>query len=156
MAKSTFDKALGTVDELTITVTGRQSGRKVSLPVWFVLDGQTLHLLPVTGSDSQWYRNVRKTPMIRLAARRSAIRAKARPITSAAQVRKIVGQFRAKYGAGDVKKYYTKFDVAVDVRLPSLPAPNLAASKGKSRAARQAARRGSAGNRAAGSRPGDT
>jgi hypothetical protein len=25
----------------------------------------------------------------------------------------VVGKFRDKYGAGDVKKYYSKFDVAV-------------------------------------------
>jgi hypothetical protein len=25
----------------------------------------------------------------------------------------VVDKFRAKYGAGDVKKYYSKFDVAV-------------------------------------------
>jgi hypothetical protein len=44
---------LGQSDELTITVTGRRSGRKISLPLWFALDGQTLHLLPVTGSDKE-------------------------------------------------------------------------------------------------------
>ena len=35
------------------------------------------------------------------------------PITDAAQVSSVVEKFRAKYGAGDVKKYYSKFDVAV-------------------------------------------
>ena len=29
----------------------------------------------------------------------------------------IVEKFRAKYGAGNVKKYYSKFDVAVEVPL---------------------------------------
>jgi len=148
MTTSTFGKALGTVDELTITVTGRRSGRKISLPVWFVLDGPTLHLLPVTGSDSQWYQNVRHTPAIRLAAKRSSITAKARPITSAPQVRKIVVRFRAKYGAADVKKYYTKFDVGVAVRLPSPPVPTQVGSRRTPRAARRGARRGSTGNRA--------
>jgi chorismate mutase len=35
------------------------------------------------------------------------------PITDAAQVSAVVEKFRAKYGANDVKKYYSKFDVAV-------------------------------------------
>ena len=152
MATSTFSKALGTVDELTLTVTGRRSGRKISLPVWFVLDGQTLQLLPVTGSDSQWYRNVRHTPTIRLAAKHTTITARAKPITAAAQVSKIVAQFRAKYGAADVKKYYTKFDVGVVVRLPSPATPAPAGSRRTRSGARRGARRGSAGNRAACSR----
>jgi hypothetical protein len=29
----------------------------------------------------------------------------------------VVEKFRAKYGAGNVKKYYSKFDVAVEVPL---------------------------------------
>ena len=35
------------------------------------------------------------------------------PITDAKQVSFVVEKFRAKYGAGDVRKYYSKFDVAV-------------------------------------------
>jgi hypothetical protein len=33
------------------------------------------------------------------------------------KVRDVVEKFRAKYGAGNVKKYYSKFDVAVEVLL---------------------------------------
>ena len=32
-------------------------------------------------------------------------------------VKSVVEKFREKYGAGDVKKYYSKFDVAVRVEL---------------------------------------
>jgi hypothetical protein len=35
------------------------------------------------------------------------------PITSAKQVSSLVEKFREKYGVGDVKKYYSKFEVAV-------------------------------------------
>ena len=35
------------------------------------------------------------------------------PVTDAKQVSSVVEKFRDKYGAGDVKKYYSKFDVAV-------------------------------------------
>jgi hypothetical protein len=59
MPNSMFRQALSTVEELTITVTGRRSRRKISLPVWFVQEGQPLQLLPVKGSDSDWYKNVR-------------------------------------------------------------------------------------------------
>jgi len=148
MTTSTFGNALSTVQELTITVTGRRSGRKISLLVWFVLNGRTLHLLPVTGSNSEWYKNVLRMPAIRLAAKGSAITAKARPITSPPQVRKIVDQFRAKYGAADVKKYYTKFDVGVDVRLPSPLGPTQRISRRAPSAARRGAGRRRTGTRA--------
>ncbi len=40
------------------------------------------------------------------------------PITEAKQVSSVVEKFRAKYGAGDVKKYYSKLDVAVTIQMP--------------------------------------
>ena len=56
--------------EIHITVTGRKSGRTISIPVWFVLDDDKLYLLPVQGSDTQWYKNVLKNPSIRINAAR--------------------------------------------------------------------------------------
>src|SRR5438128_9190266 len=35
--------------EINISVTGRKSGRAISRPVWFVLEGDKLYLLPVQG-----------------------------------------------------------------------------------------------------------
>ncbi len=104
--------------EITITVTGRKSGRAVSNPVWFVFDSDKLYLLPVKGSDTQWYKNVLKKPSIRIDARGAEAEIKAVPITEAKQVASVVEKFRDKYGAGDVKKYYSKFDVAVVAQIP--------------------------------------
>ena len=103
--------------EITITVTGRKSGRSISIPVWFVFEDPTLYLLPVQGSDTQWYKNVLKNPKIRVAARGAEAELKAVPTTDAKQVSSVVEKFREKYGAGDVKKYYSKFDVAVLVEM---------------------------------------
>ncbi|HTW59302.1 MAG TPA: nitroreductase/quinone reductase family protein [Terriglobales bacterium] len=101
--------------EIKISVTGRKSGRTISIPVWFVLDKDKLYLLPVQGSCTQWYRNVLKNSSIRIGARGEEADLKAIPITEAKQVSSVVEKFRGKYGAGDVKKYYSKFDVAVVV-----------------------------------------
>ena len=101
--------------EITISVTGRKSGRTISIPVWFVLDGDKLYLLPVQGSDTQWYKNVLKNPTIRIDARGAKAEFKAVLLTDAKQVSSVVEKFRAKYGAGDVKKYYSNLDVAVEV-----------------------------------------
>jgi deazaflavin-dependent oxidoreductase (nitroreductase family) len=104
--------------EINISVTGRTSGRTISVPVWFVLDGEKLCLLPVQGSDTQWYKNVLKNPSIRIDARGAEAEFHALPITDAKQVSSVIEKFRAKYGANDVKKYYSKFDVAVLAHLP--------------------------------------
>jgi deazaflavin-dependent oxidoreductase (nitroreductase family) len=99
--------------EITIRVTGRKSGRTISNPVWFVSQDDTLYLLPVQGSDTHWYKNVLMNPMIRIDARGAEAEVKVVLVTDAKQVSSVVEKFRAKYGAGDVKKYYSKFDVAV-------------------------------------------
>jgi hypothetical protein len=103
--------------QINIAVTGRKSGRTISNPVWFVLDGEKLYLLPVQGSDTQWYKNVLKKLLIRIDARGTDAEFKAVSITDAKQVASVVEKFRAKYGAGDVKKYYSKFDVAVSAQM---------------------------------------
>jgi len=104
--------------EIKITVTGRKSGRTISIPVWFVLEDDKLYLLPVQGSDTQWYKNVLKNPMIRIDARDAGSEVKVVLVTVALQVSSVVEKFRDKYGTNDVKKYYSKFDVAVIAQIP--------------------------------------
>ena len=106
---------LSRLNEITITVTGRKSGRAVSIPVWFVLELGKLYLLPVSGSDTQWYKNVLKNPSIRIDARGAEAEFRAKPVTDAKTVNSVIEKFREKYGAADMKKYYSKFDVAVVV-----------------------------------------
>jgi len=102
--------------EIHISVTGRKSGRTISVPIWFVFD-KDLYLLPVHGSDTQWYKNVLKNPSIRVKVGSTEADFKAVPITDAKQVSAVIETFRGKYGAGDVKKYYSKFDVAVLAKM---------------------------------------
>jgi hypothetical protein len=94
-------------------VTGRKSGRTISQPVWFLWEDDKVYLLPVHGSDTQWYKNVLKDPSIHIDARGAEAKFQAAPITDKIQVSSVVEKFRIKYGASDVKKYYSKFDVAV-------------------------------------------
>lgn len=103
--------------EINITVTGRTSGRTITIPIWFVFEDGKLYLLPVKGSDTQWYKNVLKNPSIRIDARGVEVELQAKRITDSNGVSSVIEKFRGKY-AGDVKKYYSKFDVAVvaDVR----------------------------------------
>jgi deazaflavin-dependent oxidoreductase (nitroreductase family) len=104
--------------EITITVTGRKSGRAISIPIWFASDEEKLYLLPVQGSNTQWYKNVLQKPSIRVDARGAEADVKAVPVTDKAGVSAVVEKFRAKYGAGDIKKYYSRLDVAVVAEIP--------------------------------------
>ena len=103
--------------QIKISVIGRKSGQTISIPVWFVVGDKKLYLLPVQGSDTQWYQNVLRNQQIRIEARDAKAEFRAKPITEAKTVKSVVEKFRDKYGAGDVKKYYSKFDVAVSVDL---------------------------------------
>ena len=109
----TLKERLSQNDEITISVTGRKSGRTISNPVWFVFDDGKLYLLPVKGSATQWYQNVIKNPKIRIKAGSSEADLNVTPLHDAKQVSSVVEKFRDKYGPGDVKKYYSKFDAAV-------------------------------------------
>jgi len=103
--------------EVNISVTGRKSGRTISNPVWFVSEDGKLYLLPVQGSDTQWYKNVKEKPSIHIDVGGIVAESQAVLITDAKQVASVVEKFRAKYGQSDVKKYYSKFEVAVLVQL---------------------------------------
>ena len=115
---ATLKDRLSHVNEIEITVTGRKSGRKISLPIWFVFDEDTLYLLPVKGSETQWYRNVLNNPLMKVEAMGAEQQLNVTPVTDAKQISPVIEKFRAKYGPGDVKKYYSNFDVAVVAKLP--------------------------------------
>jgi deazaflavin-dependent oxidoreductase (nitroreductase family) len=117
MSASDIKDALQDKNEVDLTVTGRKSGNESSRPIWFVEDGDRLLLLPVSGSSSNWYRNLVKTPEIRLAADGAELRGTAKPIEDAAGVSDTLEKFGAKYGADKVQEYYPNQDAAVEVPL---------------------------------------
>ena len=117
MANEQFTRALQSTQEVELTVTGRKTGREITIPVWFVPEGDRVYLLPVNGTDSDWYKNVLKDPTIRLAAGGAQVTARARPAEDPAAVARVVDMFRAKYGSGNVDRYYPKRNAAVEVPL---------------------------------------
>jgi hypothetical protein len=52
--------------QIKISAIGRKSDKTISIPVWFVLEGEELYLLPVRGSETQWCKNVLQNPSIRI------------------------------------------------------------------------------------------
>jgi len=99
--------------QIKLSVVGRNSGKTITNPVWFVAEDDKLYLLPVRSSDTQWYRNVLKDPQIRIEAHGFEATLRAKTITEADAVQSVIKKFRQKYSAADVRKYYSKFDVAL-------------------------------------------
>ncbi len=115
--KDSLTDRLARYRQIKISVIGRKSGRTISIPVWFALEGEKLYLLPVEGSDTRWYQHVLYYPSIRIDAQGVGAEFRATPMTDAKAVKSVVEKFREKYGAKDVTKYYSKFDVAVVVEV---------------------------------------
>jgi deazaflavin-dependent oxidoreductase (nitroreductase family) len=95
-SKDSLKERLTRYRQIRLSVVGRKSGRTISIPVWFALDGEKLYLLPVQGSDTQWYRNVLKNPSIRIDARGVEAEFRASPVTAAKGVKSVVEKFREK------------------------------------------------------------
>src|SRR2546422_6618427 len=117
MVKADLYQRLDTVNEIGLSVKGRKSGRDIPRPVWFVHEDNTLYLLPVQGSDTNWYKNLLVDPKLKISVKRVETPARGKPITDRKRVDDIVRKFKSKYGEGDVKKYYPKVDAAVEVPL---------------------------------------
>jgi deazaflavin-dependent oxidoreductase (nitroreductase family) len=119
MADSDLLQALEGAREVELTVTGRKTGNRSSRPVWFTQEDRTVYLLPVGGSDANWFKNLIRAPRIRLAAGGAEAETEAKAITDAGRVSEILGQFGEKYGNSRVTEYYPDQDVAVEVSLAS-------------------------------------
>jgi len=109
--------ALKRAKEIELTVTGRRSGKPLPRPVWFALRGEELLLLPVTGTDSQWYKNILRDPQVKIRSSQQTFNGRLRTITGKKQVDEVIELFRGKYGPSDIKKYYPKPNVAATMLL---------------------------------------
>lgn len=74
-------------------------------------------MLPVQGSDTNWYKNLLVNPTLKISVNGIESAARGKLLTYSNNVDNIAKKFKSKYGEGDVKKYYTKFDAAVVVPL---------------------------------------
>jgi len=118
MPQDSFIRALTKGRQIKISVVGRNSGRTITLPVWFVHEDDTLFLLPVYGSKTQWYQNLLKNPAITIRIRSEQRALKAQALRNSAAVRKVIQSFRDKYTPEIITKLYPgPLNVAVKVKL---------------------------------------
>jgi deazaflavin-dependent oxidoreductase (nitroreductase family) len=117
MPDDALTQALKKRRQIAITVIGRRTGRAIKMPVWFVCEGNVLWLLPVYGSRTQWFRNLEKNRAITIEAGSEQRQLRARLLKNAPAVPKVIRQFREKYTAEEIKRWYTGLDVAVQIPL---------------------------------------
>jgi hypothetical protein len=65
-----------------------------------------VYLLPVEGSDTNWYKNMLVDPTLKISVNGVEIPERGKPITDSRRVRDVMSKFSSKYG--DVRKYYPK------------------------------------------------
>src|ERR1044071_7671326 len=117
-SEDAFSRALKDRRQISISVIGRRSGRTITLPVWFILAEDALWLLPVYGSQTQWYRNLLLNPAITIKARSERLTLQARALKGAQTVRRVSQWFREKYTPEIIARLYPgPLNVAVKVRL---------------------------------------
>jgi len=113
MVAMEFLEALKSTSEVELTV--RKSGRWTTRPVWFAVDGSTVYLLPMYGTDTKWYKYATADPEIELSARGKKVRGQARSVSDDQQLAAVLDRFRSKYG--ELKGYYRKLDAAIAVTI---------------------------------------
>lgn len=68
-----------------LTTTGRVSGNAHEIEIWFGVDGDTLYLLSGGGEGSDWVKNLRRTPAVRLRIDDTTLRGVARAVDAASE-----------------------------------------------------------------------
>lgn len=94
-----FDLTLHTKQStFRLTTTGRKSGRQHTVTIWFVVaDARHLYVQHVRGPTADWYKNLSKHPEVQIDFGGGSLAARATPIADAAEVRRVLAQFRQKY-----------------------------------------------------------
>jgi len=97
---------LGSQDYLYLTTNGRVSGAPHRIEIWFALSGTTAYLLSGGGDRSDWVRNLRADPHVRVRIGDRDLSATARVVEPSteedATARRMVFDKYARGNAGDL------------------------------------------------------
>ena len=114
------------IAEGKLTVSTRRTKREVTFPVWFVVEDGSIHLLPVNGSSTSWYRNVSENPGVKVVIAWRVYVGTAQSTREKEKVKRVMGMFRDKYGDRNCNNFFgDRADVVVSVYIPS-PQPPVA------------------------------
>jgi deazaflavin-dependent oxidoreductase (nitroreductase family) len=114
-----IDAALAEHDYCYLTTTGRVSGKRHEIEIWFGLRGQTLYMLSGGGTRADWVRNIKKTPAVSVRIGERTFAGKARFVEDAAEDETARSLLVEKYSpsySGDLSGWRkTALPVAVDL-----------------------------------------
>jgi deazaflavin-dependent oxidoreductase (nitroreductase family) len=117
MDPSEFQELLNQNSELEIQFFGRKTGNRYDAPVWFVHDSNRIYLLPVKGSQSNWYKNILRNPSAKISISGKSMDIIIKPVSEKKLVEQIIEKFYKKYGKSEIDKYYSILDVAAEVEI---------------------------------------
>ena len=99
--------ALAAADELELVTTGRRTGTRRAVTLWFAHDDGVLWLRG--DRDSDWYRNLARDPSCRVQVNGLETSARREPIADEARaLRELIERWRDKYGAEWVGDWYVE------------------------------------------------
>src|SRR3954462_12736240 len=97
MSNTDIHEKLDRASEITLSIKGRKSGKDIPRPVWFAYENSILHLLPVQGSDTKWYKNLLCDTMVKISVNDGIeILARGQPITDSNGVGEVIKKFKSK------------------------------------------------------------
>jgi hypothetical protein len=108
--------------EIELSVKGRVTGKVSSRPVWFAFskDSRSIYLIPVNGRKTQWYLNVKKEPQVTIGIGGTSFTGRLVEL-GAERFQEALEAFEGRYGERDMKEYYPRLEVALEMSLDKLP-----------------------------------
>jgi deazaflavin-dependent oxidoreductase (nitroreductase family) len=93
--------ALAQQDYCYLTTAGRMTGKPHEIEIWFALEGTTLYLLSGGGERSDWVKNLRRAPEVRVRIGRRRFAGRARVVAKKAEDALARRLLFEKYTPGD-------------------------------------------------------
>ncbi len=106
---STLLPGLADGDYCYLTTTGRVSGRPHEIEIWFGLRGHTLYLLSGGGEQSDWVKNLRVQPVVRVRIAKYTFKANARIVSDSQEDRLARELLDGKYEAWQPGKPFSEW-----------------------------------------------
>jgi deazaflavin-dependent oxidoreductase (nitroreductase family) len=110
-----------------LTTTGRVTGRPRRIEIWFAIDGDTLYMLSGGGDRSDWVKNVRSEPTVKVEIGTRELPGRARLVSDPVEDERARALVHDKYApsyGGDLSNWRrSALPVAVDVVSDSSLAP---------------------------------
>jgi deazaflavin-dependent oxidoreductase (nitroreductase family) len=106
-----------------LITTGRVTGRPHRIEIWFAIDQDTLYMLSGGGDRSDWVKNLRRDPEVRLQIRSGNFPGRARIVTDPTESERARALVYDKYAPGyrgDLTSWRSRsLPIAVDLECPT-------------------------------------